>query len=56
MDYFMDNELCEICWAYEEPEKICTFDVYWINHHCIELRRNREARNNKNTIPRETVF
>lgn len=56
-----ENDLCEICIANTPPPKhdgSATFniDVYWINTHCIELRRNREARENKNVKPLTTVF
>ena len=57
MNYYRNNELCEICYANNEPDhSICTFDIYFINKHCIELRRNREARKHKNTKPKVTVF
>ena len=57
MDYYQNNELCEICKAnYELDFSRVTFDIYWINTHCIDLRRNREARKNKKTKPKETVF
>lgn len=57
MNYIDDNDLCEICWAHQEEDTSCvTFDVYWINTHCIDLRRNREAREHKNIKPKETVF
>ena len=56
--YYQDNDLCEICYANEpRPEyNNCNFDYYWINTHCIELRRNRESRDNKNVKTKETVF
>ena len=54
---YEDNELCEICQAHWEPDySQVTFDIYCINTHCIELRRNREARKHKNTKPKQTVF
>jgi hypothetical protein len=57
MDYYYENNLCEICEAYREPSNgQITMDVYWINTHCIELRRNREARQHKNFQPKSTVF
>ena len=52
-----DNELCEICWANQEPmDAYNTMDIYFINTHCIELRRNRKARKHKNILPKITVF
>lgn len=52
-----DNELCEICKEYWRPSRgEITMDVYWINTHCIDLRRNREARKHKNIKPKITVF
>ena len=52
-----DNSLCEICFVHQEDiSDLPTFDIYWINHHCINLRRNREARKNKNYKPTNTVF
>ena len=52
-----DNSLCEICFVHQEDTSdLPTFDIYWINHHCINLRRNREARKNKNYKPTNTVF
>jgi hypothetical protein len=57
MPYYKNNDLCEICWANQYPyDDLPTFDIYWINTHCIELRRNREARKHKNYEPKETVF
>ena len=54
-NYYDDNDLCEICYANNEPDySICTFDILFINTHCIELRRNRLARKNKNTQPKVT--
>ncbi len=52
------NELCEICQAYPDPDPFpyLIVDYYLINTHCLELRRNREARNHKNIHPKETVF
>lgn len=55
--YYEDNSLCEICVANENvplPDKTGWF--YWINQHCIDLRRNREARKHKNYKPTLTVF
>lgn len=53
----MNENQCEICWANSEPDdSIFTFDVYWYNPHCEELRWNREAREHKNVKPKETVF
>lgn len=54
-----DNRLFEICWANEEPRNptgYVTMDWYEINTHCIDLRRNREAREHKNVKPKETSF
>lgn len=53
-----ENRDCEICWANTEPidHSLPTSDVYWINTHCTELRRNREARENKKIKAKETVF
>lgn len=55
-----DNQLCEICKAHWKPSRDCiTFDVAWRESsldHCRELRKNREARQNKNIKPKETVF
>lgn len=53
-----DNRLCEICWANAEPINYdaVTMDIYWINTHCIELRRNRVARENKNIQPKQIYF
>jgi hypothetical protein len=50
--------MCEICKANYDPPRndVVVFDVYWINIHCIELRRNRKARKNKKTQPKITVF
>jgi len=60
MNYYEDNQLCEICLAHQKPTiidyNIPTFDIYWINTHCIELRKNREARKNKNIKPSNSVF
>lgn len=54
---FDNNELCEICWANNEIDySLHTWDLYWINTHCIELRRNRKARKNKKIKPKFTVF
>lgn len=55
---YSDNELCEICWANNERiyNGFSVFDFYEINTHCIELRRNREARKHKNIQPSKTVF
>jgi len=51
------NSLCEICIANKaEPISDNTGWYYWINQHCIDLRRNREARENKNYKPKTTVF
>ena len=51
MNEHEDNSLCEICLA-NENESLPTPDnlgwYYWINKHCIDLRRNREAREHKN--------
>ena len=48
-----DNELCEICKAHAIPQM-----GWWetANQHCIDLRRNREARKHKNTKPKVSVF
>ena len=52
-----DNKRCEICWANQEPmDAYNTMDIYFINTHCIELRRNRKARKHKNILPKITVF
>lgn len=52
-----DNSLCEICIANGDiPSPSNTGWYYWINQHCIDLRRNREARKNKNYKPTKTVF
>lgn len=52
-----DNRLCEICWAHYEPDYwSVTMDIYMINIHCQELRRNREARKRKNIAPKATSF
>ena len=55
-----DNRLCEICWANKlpyDPQEV-TMDSWWyeINTHCIELRKNRVARENKNTQLKKTYF
>jgi len=52
-----DNSFCEICLVHESifPKDNCDW-YYWINQHCIDLRRNREARENKNYKPEMTVF
>ncbi len=51
------NDLCEICIANApEYDRLPTMDIYFINNHCIELRRNREAREQKNYKPKQTVF
>ena len=52
-----DNSLCEIC--IENPQLPIVRDngyYYWINQHCIDLRRNRESREHKNYKPIKTVF
>lgn len=53
-----DNSLCEIC--ENDPAPIPNPDnlgwYYWLNIHCIELRRNRDAREKKNYYPTNTVF
>jgi len=52
-----DNSLCEICYAHYIPDNsMASLDLYWINQHCIDLRRNRETRKNKNYKPTKTVF
>ncbi len=54
---YEDNDLCEICQVHESlfpPDPLGWY--YWINQHCIDLRRNRMARNNKNVKVKETVF
>ena len=57
LDYWENNDLCEICYANDEPDySYCTIDIYWVNTHCIELRKNRKARENKNIKPMCTVF
>lgn len=56
-DWYGQNNLCEICRAHWELDySEVTMDIYLINTHCIELRRNREARKHKNTKPKGTVF
>lgn len=51
------TEPCEICWANNDPDYgLCTMEIYIIDTHCIELRRNRKAREHKNTQPKCTVF
>lgn len=54
-DFYQNNDECEICLANKDYSGI-THDIYWINTHCIELRRNRKARENKNVVPKNTVF
>lgn len=57
LDHYENNNLCEICYENQEPnDSNCTFDICWINTHCIELRRNRESRKNKNAKPTYTEF
>lgn len=57
MNEYDDNRLCEICLIYQEEDRgYITIDAYWINTHCIELRRNRESRKHKNVKPKTTVF
>ncbi len=55
-----DNTLCEICQTNGDVSapniRQPTGWYYWINTHCIELRRNREARDNKNYNVKLTVF
>lgn len=54
---YENNDLCEICIANGQlPLPDNTGWYYWINTHCIELRRNRKARENKNVISKESVF
>lgn len=55
---YEDNSLCEICISNRcfDDYRTVTFDLYWINTHCIELRQNRKARENKNFEPTNTVF
>ena len=56
-DNYESNELCEICEANREIDySSCTFDLYFINMHCIDLRINRKAREHKNVKPTITVF
>ncbi len=57
MPTYEDNSLCEICLSNSEvpfPDNEGWY--YWINQHCIDLRRNKEARENKNYKPKKTVF
>ena len=57
MNNWEDLDPCEICMAHRTlDEGFYTFDVYIYNPHCRELRRNRIARENKNTKPTTTVF
>lgn len=49
-----DNSLCEICVA--NPITDAWVDIYWINTHCIELRKNRISREKKNIYPEKTFF
>ena len=57
LDYYQHNNLCEICYAHGETDySKATMDLYMINTHCIELRRNRESRKNKNAKPIFSVF
>mgnify|MGYP001616148594 CR=1 FL=1 len=56
MNIYHNNDLCEICIANREINYGITFDIYWINTHCIELRRNRIARENKKYKVLNTVF
>lgn len=52
-----DNSLCEICIANNSIGFLDSSSCFlWINYHCIVLRRNREARKNKNYKPTNTVF
>jgi len=52
-----DNSFCEICLANPISENpFLISELYWINTHCIELRRNREVRKNKKINPKTTVF
>ena len=54
---YEDNSLCEICISNGEMPLPCGQGwYYWINTHCIELRRNRESREHKNYKPTKTVF
>ncbi len=55
LDFYEGNELCEICLANPLDYDV-TYDVYWLNTHCMELRRNRSARENKKVEPINTVF
>jgi hypothetical protein len=58
LDYYEYNHLCEICWANQDPPDRSGISIDWleINTHCIELRRNRIARKNKNVKPKQTDF
>jgi hypothetical protein len=53
-----NNSLCELCELCENSfvPMPCLGGVYWVNQHCIDLRRNREARESKNYKPTKTVF
>lgn len=57
-EMYDSNELCEICWANQEPKKWepVVIDYMIINTHCADLRRNRKARKHKNTQPKDSVF
>lgn len=52
---FEDNSLCELCQTTSIPMPEST-DLYFVNYHCIRLRRARKARENKNYKPKQTVF
>lgn len=52
-----DNSLCEICISnWSDLDELWHKHYYIFNTHCIDLRRNREARENKNYQPTNTVF
>lgn len=52
-----ENSECDICFANNEFDySVAVMDIWIINTHCIELRRNREARKNKNIKPKKSVF
>lgn len=52
-----DNSPCEICLSnWIDIDSRWERDFYVVHTHCIDLRRNREARENKNYKPTNTVF
>lgn len=49
--------LCDICQANTEiDQSLATMDIYIINNHCIEIKKSRQNRHNKNIKTLNTAF